>query len=144
MEEIKTIGVVGAGQMGSGIAQLAAVHGIDVWLLDSDPNALRRATEAICNSIQRLVSKGQLPQAVCTDAPKRIHCSTRLEDFSAADFVIEAVAESEAVKKKIFSELDMITKSSAILASNTSSISITRLASATSRPHKVCIVIIYN
>lgn len=137
MEDIKAIGVVGAGQMGSGIAQLAAVHGIDVWLLDSDPNALTRATKAITNSIQRLVSKGQLPQAVLTDAPKRLHCTTSLGDFHCTDLVIEAIAESEVAKKKLFIELDKITKSSAILTSNTSSISITRLASATSRPHKV-------
>lgn len=137
MAEINTVGVVGAGQMGSGIAQLAAVQGIDVWLLDSDPNALTRATKAITNSLQRFAQKGQLSQAVVTDALKHLHCTTSLEDFQSADIVIEAIAESEVAKKNLFTQLDKITKSSAILASNTSSISITRLASGTSRPHQV-------
>ncbi|XP_074319362.1 uncharacterized protein LOC141656390 [Silene latifolia] len=137
MENLEVIGVVGAGQMGSGIAQLAAVNGFHVWLLDSDPKALEKATNNINNSIQRLISKGKLPQATITDVPKRLHCTTSLEDFHSADFVIEAIAESEAVKKKLFTDLDKITKPSAILASNTSSISITRLASVTSRPNQV-------
>lgn len=137
MDEIKTIGVVGAGQMGAGIAQLAAVHGFDVWLLDLDPNSLTKATKAITNSLQRFASKGQLSQAVISDALKRLHCTMNLKDFHSADVVVEAIAESEVAKKKLFVELDKITKSSAILASNTSSISITRLASVTSRPTQV-------
>ncbi|KMT13149.1 hypothetical protein BVRB_4g086880 [Beta vulgaris subsp. vulgaris] len=134
---MKTIGVVGAGQMGSGIAQLGIVHGFHVWLLDSDSNALTRATKSISISLQRFLSKGQLSQDVISDALKRLHCTMSLEDFHSADFVIEAVAESEVAKKKLFAELDKKTKSSAILASNTSSISITRLASVTSRPSQV-------
>ncbi|XP_021843661.2 uncharacterized protein [Spinacia oleracea] len=137
MDEITTIGVVGAGQMGAGIAQLAAVNGLNVWLLDSDPNSLTRATKTIANSLQRLASKGQLSQAVISDALKRLHCTTSLKDFHSADIVIEAIAESEVAKKNLFVELDKTTKSSAILASNTSSISITRLASVTSRPSQV-------
>lgn len=136
MEEVK-IGVVGAGQMGSGIAQLAVVHGFHVCLVDSDPNALKRATTNVTNSLQRFVSKGQFSQAIVDDALERLHCTTSLEEFHSADFVIEAIAESEDAKKKLFIELDKITKSSAILASNTSSISITRLASVTGRPHQV-------
>ncbi|XP_021773697.1 uncharacterized protein LOC110737668 [Chenopodium quinoa] len=137
MNIVKTIGVVGAGQMGAGIAQLAAVNGFDVWLLDLDPISLSRATKSITNSLQRFLSKGQISQAVMSDALKRLHCTMSLEDFGSADFVIEAIAESEVAKRKLFVELDKITKSSAILASNTSSISITRLASATSRPSQV-------
>ncbi|KAK9907210.1 hypothetical protein M0R45_002212 [Rubus argutus] len=137
MAEIKTIAVVGGGQMGSGIAQLAAVHGFDAWLLDTDYNALSRATKSISYSIQRLVSKGQLSQAVSKDALGRLRYTLNLEELSSADVVIEAIVESEEVKKKLFLELDKIAKSSAILASNTSSISITRLASATSRPKQV-------
>ncbi|KAK9938052.1 hypothetical protein M0R45_014812 [Rubus argutus] len=137
MAEIKTIAVMGGGQMGSGIAQLAAVHGFDAWLLDTDYNALSRATKSISYSIQRLVSKGQLSQAVSKDALGRLRYTLNLEELSSADVVIEAIVESEEVKKKLFLELDKIAKSSAILASNTSSISITRLASATSRPKQV-------
>ncbi|OVA00375.1 3-hydroxyacyl-CoA dehydrogenase [Macleaya cordata] len=136
-EGIKSVGVIGGGQMGSGIAQLAAVAGIDVWLLDLDSNALTSATKSITNSVQRFVSKGQLSQEVATNAIKRLRCTSNLEDLRSADVIIEAIVESEDVKKKLFSELDRIAKPSAILASNTSSISITRIASATSRPHQV-------
>jgi len=131
------MGVVGGGQMGSGIAQLGAVHGLDVWLIDSDPLALSRASKSISSSIQRLVSKAQLSQAAGTSALRRLQCTTNLEELCSADVIIEAIVESEDVKKKLFLELDKIAKSSAILASNTSSISITRLASVTSRPRQV-------
>ncbi|CAM8951852.1 unnamed protein product [Rhodiola kirilowii] len=131
------VGVIGSGQMGSGIAQLAAVHGSEVYLLDSDPAALTRATKTISDSLSRFVSKGQLSQVVCDVALRRLKCTHNLEDLKDAYFVIEAIVESEDVKKKLFSQLDKIVKSSGILASNTSSISITRIASATGRPDKV-------
>ncbi|KAI4322959.1 hypothetical protein L6164_022604 [Bauhinia variegata] len=137
MAEIKIIGVLGSGQMGSGIAQIAAMHGIDVYLLDTDPQALSRATDSISASIRRLVSRGHLSQAAGTDAMRHLRCTSNLEELHQADFVIEAIVESEDVKKTLFLQLDKITKSSAILASNTSSISITRLASSTRRPHQV-------
>ncbi|XP_075671135.1 uncharacterized protein LOC142640767 isoform X2 [Castanea sativa] len=137
MAEMKSMGVVGSGQMGSGIAQLGAVHGLDVWLIDSDPLALSRASKSITSSIQRLVSKAQLSRAAGTSALGRLQCTTNLEELCSADVIIEAIVESEDVKKKLFLELDKIAKSSAILASNTSSISITRLASVTSRPRQV-------
>ncbi|XP_022734812.1 uncharacterized protein LOC111288261 [Durio zibethinus] len=137
MSEIKTLAVVGSGQMGSGIAQLGAMHGLHVWLLDTDPAALSRASKAISSSLQRFVSKGHLSQAASTDAMRRLQCTSNLEELRSADFIVEAIIESEDVKKKLFLELDKIAKSSAILASNTSSISITRLASSTSRPRQV-------
>ncbi|XP_002528242.2 3-hydroxybutyryl-CoA dehydrogenase [Ricinus communis] len=137
MAEMKRIGVVGSGQMGSGIAQLAAVHGVDVWLLDTDPSALSRASKSISDNILRLISKGHLSQAVGDNALGRLHCTSNPEELCTADIVVEAIVESEDVKKKLFLELDRIVKSSAILASNTSSISITRLASATSRASQV-------
>ncbi|XP_044472712.1 3-hydroxybutyryl-CoA dehydrogenase-like isoform X2 [Mangifera indica] len=136
MDEIQAIGVVGGGQMGSGIAQLGAMHGLPVWLVDTDPEALVRATKSISSSIQRFVSKGQLSQAG-SDALRLLRCTSNLEDLSSVDIVIEAIVESEDVKKRLFSQLDKMTKPSAILASNTSSISITRLASSTSRPRQV-------
>ncbi|TXG66873.1 hypothetical protein EZV62_008148 [Acer yangbiense] len=137
MAEIKTLAVVGSGQMGSGIAQLGAMYGLDVWLVDTDSDALLRATNSISSSIQRFVSKSHLSQAAGSDALRRLKCTSNLEDLHSADVIIEAIVESENVKKKLFSELDKIAKASAILASNTSSISITRLASATSRPRQV-------
>jgi len=135
--ETKSMGVVGSGQMGSGIAQLGAVHGIDVWLMDSDPDALARSSKFISSSIQRLVSKGQLSQTAGTDALGRLRFTPNLEELHSADVIIEAIVESEDVKRNLFSGLDKIAKSSAILASNTSSLSITRLASVTSRPRQV-------
>ncbi|KAG6476020.1 3-hydroxybutyryl-CoA dehydrogenase-like [Zingiber officinale] len=134
---VKMIGVVGSGQMGSGIAQVAAVAGFDVWLLDSDPVALQRAEKAIAASVQHLVSKGQLSQLAGTNLLNHLRYTSSLEDLKSADVIIEAIVESEVIKKKLFSELDRIAKVSAILASNTSSISITRLASSTSRPAQV-------
>ncbi|KAI3427574.1 uncharacterized protein J3R85_009408 [Psidium guajava] len=137
MAEMKTIGVVGGGQMGSGIAQLGVVHGFQVWLLDMDPQALARSTDYITASIRRLVSKRTLSQAEGDDALRSFQCTSSLENLRSSDFVIEAIVESEDVKKKLFCDLDKIVKPSAVLASNTSSISITRLASATTRPHQI-------
>nr|XP_043625001.1 3-hydroxybutyryl-CoA dehydrogenase [Erigeron canadensis] len=134
---IMMIGVIGAGQMGSGIAQLGAVSGSDVYLVDKDPGALQTAKTSISDSIQRFVTKGQLSKDVGINALARLKYTSNLEDLRAADIVIEAIVESEDVKKKLFAELDKIVKGSAILASNTSSISITRIASATNRPHQV-------
>lgn len=134
---MKTVGVVGSGQMGSGIAQLAVVHGLHVWLLDTDPSALSKASKSIAANIHRLISKSHISQAAGDDALARLQCTSNLEDLSTADIVIEAIAESEDVKKKLFLALDKITKSTTILGSNTSSISITRLASATGRPSQV-------
>ncbi|KAK9131832.1 hypothetical protein Scep_011360 [Stephania cephalantha] len=135
--ETKVMGVVGSGQMGSGIAQLAAVAGIEVWLVDTDSSALNMATKSISNSTQRFVSKAQLSHEAGKDAMNRLKCTQDLEELRDADVIVEAIVESEDAKKKLFLELDRIAKVSAILASNTSSISITRLASATSRPHQV-------
>ncbi|WJX70981.1 3-hydroxybutyryl-CoA dehydrogenase [Trifolium repens] len=134
---VKMIGVIGGGQMGSGIAQLTAMHGIDVVLVDVNSQALSTASSSISSSINRLVSKSQLSQDTASDALKRLRFSTDLNDLSLADFIIEAIVESEDVKKSLFLQLDKIAKSSAILASNTSSISITRLASSTTRPKQV-------
>ncbi|KAK2420487.1 3-hydroxyacyl-CoA dehydrogenase family protein [Trifolium repens] len=134
---VKMIGVIGGGQMGSGIAQLTAMHGIDVVLVDVNSQALSTASSSISSSINRLVSKSQLSQVTASDTLKRLRFTTDLNDLSLADFIIEAIVESEDVKKSLFVQLDKIAKSSAILASNTSSISITRLASSTTRPKQV-------
>ncbi|XP_044508589.1 3-hydroxybutyryl-CoA dehydrogenase-like [Mangifera indica] len=114
MGEIKAIGEVGGGQLGSGIAQLGAMHGLVVWLVDSDPDAVVRATKSISSSIQRFVSKGQLSQTAGTDALRLLSCTSNLEDLRS---VSRAIVESEDVKKHLFLELDKITKPSASLAS---------------------------
>ncbi|XP_027355644.1 uncharacterized protein LOC113865356 [Abrus precatorius] len=137
MAAVKRIGVVGGGQMGSGIAQVAAMNGIDVWLYDLDPRALSTASSAIASSITRLVSKSHLAKGSGDDALKRLRLTSNLEELNLADFIIEAIVESEDVKKSLFVKLDKIAQKSAILASNTSSISITRLASSTTRPRQV-------
>ncbi|XP_052733505.1 uncharacterized protein LOC108340764 isoform X2 [Vigna angularis] len=137
MSEVKIIGVVGGGQMGSGIAQVAAMHGVDVFLHDLDHRVLSKASSSISSSIDRFVSKGTLSQAAGVEVFKRLRFTTNLEDFHTADFIIEAIVESEDVKKSLFVKLDKIAKSSAIFASNTSSISITRIASSTTRPRQV-------
>ncbi|KAL6554226.1 hypothetical protein OROMI_019899 [Orobanche minor] len=137
MAEIKCVGVVGGGQMGSGIAQLAAVNGLEVWLHDSDTAALSKARESISSRIQNIVSKGKLSKENGYNALRNLRCTSALEDFGYVDIVIEAIVESEEAKKNLFVQLDRIAKDSAILASNTSSISITRLASVTSRPGQV-------
>ncbi|XP_075476914.1 uncharacterized protein LOC142518118 [Primulina tabacum] len=137
MADVRSVGVVGGGQMGSGIAQLAAVNGLEVWLHDSDAGVITRAHQTISSRIQRLVSKRILTKEKGAEAIRNLRCTSTLEDFCSVDIVIEAIVESEEVKKNLFAKLDKIVKSSAILASNTSSISITRLGSATNRPSQV-------
>ncbi|WZZ62124.1 hypothetical protein YC2023_062231 [Brassica napus] len=137
MAEIKCVGVVGAGQMGSGIAQLAATNGLDVWIMDADRDALSRATASISSSLNRFIDRSVLMIALGDDAMRRLRLTSNLQDLRSADIIVEAILESEDIKKKLFKDLDGIAKSSAILASNTSSISITRLASATQRPSQV-------
>ncbi len=135
MSEI--IGVVGAGTMGNGIAQVAARAGYAVIMRDVRDEFLQRGLAAIDKSLQRDVDKQRLDEAGKQAIVERIRTTTDLEAFSGASFVIEAVTEDLAVKTEVFKALDRITPPNAILASNTSSISITKLGAATSRPDKV-------
>jgi 3-hydroxybutyryl-CoA dehydrogenase len=131
------IGVVGAGTMGNGIAQVAARAGYAVIMRDVRDEFLQRGLAAINKSLQRDVDKQRLDEAQKQAVVQRIRTTTDLETFSEASFVIEAVTEDLAVKTEVFKALDRITPPHAILASNTSSISITKLGAATSRPDKV-------
>lgn len=133
---ISTIGVVGAGQMGAGIAQVAAQAGLQVIVADIADAALDKGKASISSSLARLVKKDALTQADADAALARVRFTTSTADLSAADFIVEAATENEALKKKIFADLDKVARPEVILASNTSSISITRLASATSRPER--------
>lgn len=132
----RTIGVVGAGQMGNGIAHAAAAAGFDVLLTDLEARFLEKARGTIEKNLDREVSKGKRSADEKDAALARISMVTGLEGLSAADLVIEAIVEDEAAKKDLFSGLDGICPAATILASNTSSISITRLAAATGRPDR--------
>ena len=135
--EIKTLGVVGAGQMGSGIAQVAAASGLSVLMSDIRDEFVQRGASAIRDSLGRLVKKEKMTAEDRQAILGRITGTTSLPDLSRADFVVEAATENETLKLKIFTDLDGICRPGVILSSNTSSISITKIASATKRPEKV-------
>lgn len=134
---IQNIGVIGAGTMGHGIAQVAAQSGYPVKLVDIDAAALERGLAAVQKSLDKLVSKGRLDVDVRDAALERLTTSTELSDLADCDLVIEAIVEKLEVKGAVFRQLDELCKPGAILASNTSSISITKLAAVTQRPEKV-------
>jgi 3-hydroxybutyryl-CoA dehydrogenase len=136
MSGVSVLGVIGAGQMGAGIAQVAVQAGIKVHLCDVDMAAIERGVGRIEKGLDKLVEKGRLTNADHKEAMARVAGSTKLEVLRDADFVIEAINENEELKKKIFVEVDGVVKEPAILASNTSSISITRLAAVTKRPER--------
>jgi 3-hydroxybutyryl-CoA dehydrogenase len=135
MSEI--IGVVGAGTMGNGIAQVAARAGYEVVMRDVKEEFLQRGLQAIDKSLQRDVDKERLSREEKESILARIRTTTELDALLDASFVIEAVSEVLAIKTEVFVALDRITKAETILASNTSSISITKLGATTSRPDKV-------
>ncbi len=127
------IGVIGAGQMGAGIAQVLAQYGIQVFLFDIDEHQLKKAFAGMEKSLQRLKEKGRVTEDV-SQVLTRVQPVTSLEDLKTADLVIEAASENRDIKKKIFHQLDLLLKPTAIIGSNTSSISITELAASTKRP----------
>ncbi|HLJ63583.1 MAG TPA: 3-hydroxybutyryl-CoA dehydrogenase [Stellaceae bacterium] len=131
---IHTIGIIGAGQMGAGIAHVCALAGLDVELTDIDEATLERARGVIDHNLARQIARGKISEADKSAALRHIHTGASYEVFKDCDVVIEAAAENEAVKREIFKRLVPKLKESAIIASNTSSISITRLAASTDRP----------
>ncbi len=133
---IKNIFIVGAGTMGNGIAQTAAISGYGVTCMDVDPAALEKAKAVIGKSTAKLLSKGRITEKQKT-AADAISFVTNMDNLSGADLVIEAATENPDLKLKIFKEMDEKAKKEAILATNTSSISITKIAAVTSRPEKV-------
>jgi 3-hydroxybutyryl-CoA dehydrogenase len=136
MSSIRTVSILGAGQMGAGIAQAVAVGGYEVRLYDVDPARVAAARAEIGASLARQVERGAITAEQGGDAGARITAAASLTEVGSADLVIEAAVEDEAVKKAVFAELTPHLSAEALLASNTSSISITRLASATDRPER--------
>ena len=135
--EVKKIGVLGAGQMGAGIAQVASCSGYSVTLVDIDENAVKRGMDSIRSSLRRIVSKGRMEVKESEAALDAITQSTSRSDFSDCDLVVEAIPEILQLKLDVFSELDTICRDDAILATNTSSISIEAIAKVTNRPKQV-------
>ncbi|MBL3703719.1 3-hydroxybutyryl-CoA dehydrogenase [Sulfitobacter sp. BDSS02] len=133
---IQTIGVIGAGQMGNGIAHVMAVAEYDVLLTDVSQQALDKALETIRGNLSRQVSRGKLEESVMEASLSRIKTTLQLADLGQSDLVIEAATERESVKRAIFDDLQPHLQDHTILTSNTSSISITRLASRTDRPER--------
>jgi len=136
MTEIKTVGVIGAGQMGSGIAHVCALAGYQVLLNDVSPDQIDKGLETVRRYLERQVAKGQVSQSDMDGVLSRVKAAPDYPSLADADIVIEAATENEAIKKDIFRGVCAHLKPSALLASNTSSISITRLASVTDRPDK--------
>ena len=134
---MKKIGVIGAGTMGTGIAHVSALSGFDVTLVDIEQNLLEHSLTSIKKGLKRQVDKGKISQEEMNTALGRIQTITEMKSLSSEDIVIEAATENKEVKISIFSELDTFCPEKTILASNTSSISISLIASATNRPEKV-------
>jgi 3-hydroxybutyryl-CoA dehydrogenase len=134
---IQKVGVVGCGLMGSGIAQVSAAAGYSTTVMEVEEKLLQHGLDRIGTGLGRLVEKGKMPEAERTALLGRLHGTTRLADLGACDVVIEAATENLDVKKRVFAELDARLPAHAILASNTSSITIIDLAAATRRPERV-------
>ena len=135
--KLSRVAVIGAGQMGNGIAQVFAQAGYQVTMIDIVPEAIDKGIATIEKSLGKFVEKGKISAEQKAAILGRISTSLSMEDAASAQFVVEAVVENADVKAKVFSKLDEITAPDAILASNTSSISITKIAASTNRPDKV-------
>lgn len=142
---VERIAVLGAGTMGHGIAQVAALAGYRVAMQDTSNDALNRAVEQIAWSLERFTEKGRLSEDEARRAKERIHTTVDLaEAVSSADFIIEAVPENLDLKLSVFAEVDTLAPEHAVIVSNTSQFSITRLAATTKRPDRVCGMHFFN
>lgn len=137
MGSISTIGIIGVGQMGSGIAQVAATAGYQTIVWDSRTEVVPQALEGIGKNLERMAKKGRIEPDLAEGAKTRLQAAKTLEDFGQCDLVIEAIVENTDAKLELLAKLDEILPPSAFLVSNTSSISITKLAAGTKRPEKV-------
>jgi 3-hydroxybutyryl-CoA dehydrogenase len=135
--EIKTIGIIGAGQMGSGIGEVAALGGYHIWLNDISDKYIQAGLDRVAKNLKRQVDKGKLSAGDAQAAQERLHKAASLADLKPVDFVIEAATEREDLKLDLFAKVDREVGPQTILASNTSSIPITRIAAVTGRPDRV-------
>ena len=133
---IKSVGVIGAGQMGAGIAHVSALAGYDVHLHDLGQEQIESGIATINGNLARQAGSGKITDEALKSAVEKLNPAPKIEDLASCDLVIEAASENEAIKRKIFASLCPVLNPEAIVATNTSSISITRLASATDRPEK--------
>ncbi|CCV05156.1 3-hydroxybutyryl-CoA dehydrogenase (Beta-hydroxybutyryl-CoA dehydrogenase) (BHBD) [Mesorhizobium metallidurans STM 2683] len=136
MSKIETIGIIGAGQMGGGIAHVSALSGYKVLIYDISPDRIEKGIATVSGNMARQVGSGKLEEKLRNDAMARISAAPAMADLAGADLVIEAATEDETVKRKIYAQLCPQLNPEAILATNTSSISITRLAAQTDRPER--------
>jgi len=141
---IQSVGIIGAGTMGNGIAQVCAASGIPVVLLDISDQALERGLKAVRSNLDRLVQKEKISEADRDAALARIHCTTQYDELKGLPLVIEAATENPDIKVKILKQLDALLPPEAIIATNTSSISITMLAAATHRPDRFVAMHFFN
>jgi 3-hydroxybutyryl-CoA dehydrogenase len=136
MSTIKTVGIIGAGTMGSGIAHACALAGIDAVMQDINEAALEKGMKAVDASLSRLVKKASLDEVAKAQALRRVCTTARVEDLASADLIIEAATENEALKLRILSGLETIARPGTVIATNTSSISITRLGASLKAPER--------
>lgn len=141
---IQSVGIIGAGTMGNGIAQVCAASGIPVVLVDISDQALERGLKAVRSNLDRLVQKEKISEADRDAALARIHCTTQYDELKGLPLVIEAATENPDIKVKILKQLDALLPPEAIIATNTSSISITMLAAATQRPDRFVAMHFFN
>ena len=134
---MRNFGIIGVGTMGNGIAHVSALSGFNTFILDLNKNSLKRGLETIEGNLQRQVKKEKISQSEMDSALGKIISITDYDDLSVCDVIIEAATENQSVKEKIFTSMDSVCKTDAILATNTSSISISAIAEVTSRPEKV-------
>lgn len=135
--EIQKIGVIGAGQMGNGIAQVSAQSGFQVLMSDISDSLIQKGIATISKNLDRMLEKGKITSQRKEEIQAKIKGTTKIEDMAEVDFIIEAATENESLKLDIFKALDQLCRKDIILSTNTSSISITKIASATKRPSKV-------
>lgn len=144
MEYVKTVGIVGAGTMGSGIAQVTAQQGFQVILYDLNEEVIQRSLSGIYSRVERLVDKGKLSERSLKELNTRLMATTSLADMRECQVVIEAAPERLEIKKRIFQELDELCPESTVLATNTSSFSVTEIGSMTQHPHRVAGMHFFN
>jgi 3-hydroxybutyryl-CoA dehydrogenase len=134
--KIQSIGIIGAGIMGNGIAQICASHGLQVTMIDIDQAAIVRGTDNIAKNLERMVKKETITREALEQTLTRVHGSTYYESLKGLDFIIEAATENQGLKEKILKQIDTIVSAETIIATNTSSLSITKLAALNSNPER--------